>query len=178
MDNFKIIAAVKNDEDFKLALDSKVNTIFHLSSNVLKIKKQANLAHFSGKKLFIHVDFAEGIAKDLFGMKILKMFGVDGIISTNGKIIKYAKEEGLLTVQRFFIIDSRSIDSTVESVKQSKPNMIEIMPGVVTKVISRLKENISIPIIAGGLIETCEEVEEALELGIYKISTGCKQLWN
>lgn len=173
-----VISAVKNDEEFKIALKSNVEIIFHLTPNIIKLKKQVSMVHSSGKKIYIHIDFAEGIAKDLYGMKMVKALGVDGIISTKANIIKFAKEEGLLTVQRFFIIDSRSIESTIESIKQSKTDMIEIMPGIVPKVISKLKEKIIIPIIAGGLIETQEEANSAFNAGATAISTGSQMLWN
>ena len=174
---FKVISAVKNSDEFKVALDSKVNIIFHLNPNIIKLKKQVNAVHSSGKKIYIHIDFAEGIAKDLYGMKMVKSIGVDGIISTKTNIIKLAKEEQLSTVQRFFIVDSRSIDSTIESIKQSKTDMIEIMPGIIPKAISKIKKEIFIPIIAGGLIETETEMKAALDAGAYAISTGSKALW-
>lgn len=108
---------------------------------------------------------------------MVKSIGVDGIISTKTNIIKLAKEEQLSTVQRFFIVDSRSIDSTIESIKQSKTDMIEIMPGIIPKAISKIKKEIFIPIIAGGLIETETEMKAALDAGAYAISTGSKALW-
>jgi hypothetical protein len=48
--------------------------------------------------------------------KVIEM-GVDGIISTRTNIIKFARQEGLTTVQRFFIVDSHSVDTTVELVQ-------------------------------------------------------------
>jgi glycerol uptake operon antiterminator len=173
----KVIAAIKTDDEFNLSLNSNADTIFHLSPNILKIKKQTTIAHSYGKRIFIHIDLAEGIAKDLYGIKVLKNIGVDGIISTKTNLIKFANEEGLKTIQRFFVIDTRSIDSISESLKQSKANMIEIMPGIVTKIISRLKEKVNVPIIAGGLIETKIEIDEALKAGAYAISTSNIGLW-
>jgi glycerol uptake operon antiterminator len=102
---------------------------------------------------------------------------VDGIISTRTNIIKMAKEEGVFSIQRFFILDSHSIDTTLESLKSSKADMIEIMPGIIPKIIKRLKESVDIPIIAGGLIETKEEIKEILKSGAFAISTGKEELW-
>ena len=56
--------------------------------------------------------------------------------------------------------------------------MIEIMPGVVEKVIKYMKEKVSVPIIAGGIIETEEEVKNALDAGATAISTGKKEFWS
>jgi glycerol uptake operon antiterminator len=55
--------------------------------------------------------------------------------------------------------------------------MIEIMPGVVPKVITRISAQTKRPVIAGGLIETEEEVKEILNSGAAAISTGKKALW-
>ena len=93
-------------------------------------------------------------------------------------MIKLAKDTGLKAVQRFFIIDSKSIWATVEGIKNSKADMIEIMPGIVVRVIERLKSEIDVPIIAGGLIETAEDVKSAETSGAFAVSTGKKDLWN
>ena len=65
----------------------------------------------------------------------------------------------------------------VDSQKNSHADMVEIMPGVVGKVIAALKECISVPVIAGGLIETREEVDAALASGAAAVSTGKAELW-
>ena len=144
----------------------------------MTIEEKLNQAHSEGKKYFIHIDLAEGIGKDKSGIEFVKKLGVDGIISTRSGIIKAARELGVFTVQRFFIVDSHSIQTTLEAVKTSKPQMIEIMPGSVAKVISGLKNSLDIPIIAGGLIETEEEAVEIIKCGASAVSTGSVILWN
>ena len=172
-----IIAAVRNDDEFNSAILSSGKIIFDLSPSMLTLEEKIKKAHKSNKKLFIHLDLAEGIGKDKAGVCYVKKLGVDGIISTRVNIIKFAREEKLFTVQRFFIVDSQSLNTAVESVKSSKPDMIEIMPGVVEKVIKYMKEKVSVPIIAGGIIETEEEVKRALDAGATAISTGKKEFW-
>lgn len=107
----------------------------------------------------------------------MKMMGVDGIITTRSNIIKYAREFEVVALQRFFIIDSKSISTTVETLNSSKANMIEIMPGNNPKAVKRLREKINVPIIAGGLIETKEEALEILKSGATAVSTGACELW-
>ena len=177
MKNIKIIAAVRSNEELVLAANSSVEIIFMLAPNIADLKEQADLIHKAGKKIYIHLDLAEGIGKDEYGIRFAKEQGVDGIISTRTNIIKLAKKEGLFTVQRFFIVDSHSVYTTIESAKSSKADMIEFMPGTVSKVIDRLKKELDIPIVAGGLIETAEEIEEAIMCGAVAISTGKKQFW-
>ncbi|MBR2500356.1 MAG: glycerol-3-phosphate responsive antiterminator [Clostridia bacterium] len=177
MDILKIIAAARNAQELLAALDSKVEIIFMLSPNISDIKKQTEIVHKAGKKLFIHLDLAEGIGKDEYGIKFVKEQGVDGIISTRTNIIKLAKKENLFAIQRFFVVDSQSVYTTIETAKTSKADMIEIMPGTMVKVIKRIKEEIDIPIIAGGLIETKEEFEAAISCGALAVSTGKKEFW-
>ena len=52
------------------------------------------------------------------------------------------------------------------------------MPGVVPKVISEFSKKLEIPIIAGGLIESEDEMNLAFDAGASAISTGKKGLWN
>ncbi len=172
-----IIAAVKNSEDFEAALRSDIQTIFLLKSNIIQIDALAQRAHAFEKLLFIHMDFADGLSKDASGVAYLSTKEIDGIISTRTNIILAAKELGIPTIQRFFMIDSRSVDTALESLRQSKADMIEIMPALAYKSIARMKHSVSVPIIAGGLIEFKEEIYPALNAGASMISTGKQELW-
>lgn len=174
----KVIAAVRTKDELIWASSSDVKIIFDLSPNIMTVEENLSKVHSVGKKYFIHIDLAEGIGKDKSGIEFMKKLGVDGIISTRPGIIKAARELGVFTVQRFFIVDSQSIDTTVESLKSSKAQMIEIMPGCVLKVISNLKNIVDVPMIAGGLIETKEDVQNALNSGASAVSTGKQSLWN
>lgn len=173
-----IAAAIRTEKDFSTALRSDVDMIFLLHSNIMTVHQYIKEIHSAGKKAFIHVDFAEGIGKDRYGLEFLAKQGVDGILTTRTNIVKAAKEYGLITVQRFFIVDSHSLGTSVESIKISKPDIIEIMPGVVTKKIKEFAEKANVPIVAGGLVETIEEVRAALDAGATVVSTGEADLWN
>lgn len=173
----RIIAAVRTADDFENAVKSNVGIIFHLSPDLHTIADMAKKAHDCGKKLFIHLDLATGIGKDKSGILYAKSAGVDGVLSTRVNIIKAARECGVFTVQRFFIVDSRSVDTTVEAVKASKADMIEIMPGVLTKAIKKLRQLVNVPIIAGGLIDTMDEIREAITSGATAVSTSKNELW-
>lgn len=173
----KVIAAVRTDKEFERAVNSKVDIIFDLSPDLLSLGKKVEAAHYKNKKIFIHIDLASGIGKDKSGLLYAKSVNVDGVISTRANVIKLARELGMFTVQRFFIIDSQSVDTTVETQKSSKADMVEIMPGIVVKAIEKLKKCVTVPIIAGGLIESREEVEQAILHGAAAVSTGKEELW-
>jgi len=172
-----IIAAVRTERELELAIQSGATTIFYLSPNILTLEQVVKDVHAAEKKIFLHMDLAEGIGKDKAGLLYVKQHGVDGIISTRVNIIKAAREAGLFTVQRFFIVDSQSVNTTLEGIRASKPDMIEIMPGTVTKVIADLKNKLNIPIIAGGMIESRLEARDALQSGATAVSTSKRELW-
>lgn len=171
-----IIAAV-HDGAFDEALKSPVEIIFLLNANILTITDMISKAHSLNKKLFVHVDLAEGIGKDKAGVEYLLKCGADGIISTRSNIIKAAKEKGIFTVQRVFALDSQGVQSIDGILENSRPDMIEIMPGVVCKVIARLYKK-GYSVIAGGLIETKSDMTDALKAGALAISTGKRELWS
>lgn len=170
-----IIAAVQEDS-FGFALESSAQIIFHLKANLLTVKERIEAAHKAGKKIFVHIDLADGIAKDKTGIEYLKNLNVDGIISTRAQLIKYAREFSLVTVQRFFALDSQGTHSIEDMLSITHPDFIEIMPGVIKKVIEHFS-NKGIPVIAGGLIETKAEVTSALSGGALAVSTGKSALW-
>ncbi len=172
-----VIAAVRNNEDFEIAIKSKVKIIFDLAPGIAEIGDKIKKAHSAQKILFAHIDLATGIGKDKSGIEFLKNLGLDGILSTKASMIKTAKELGLKAVQRFFIIDSKSVTATVEGIKSTKADMIEVMPALVFRVIKRLKAEVDVPIIAGGLVETAEDVAAACDSGAFAVSTGKHDLW-
>lgn len=175
--NKNIIAAVRTNDELVKATNSDVSIIFMLCPNIWDIESQAGLVHKANKKLFIHIDLAEGIAKDECGIRYAKKCGVDGIISTRNNVIKLAKGLGIFTVQRFFIVDSHSIETIIDTAKNLKADMVEVMPGVVPKVIKKLKAKIDMPIVAGGIIDSEKEIEDAFESGASAVSIGKESFW-
>ena len=173
-----VIAAVSSEQELEVALKSGAGVIFMLRANILTLQKCVESASQKRKKLFVHADMTEGIAKDEFGIAYIAQSGADGIISTRANLIKASKKAGLMTVQRFFVIDARSVETALESVKNCKPDLIEIMPGVVSKVVARFKENGNIPVILGGFIETKQEIISALSAGAIAVSTSKQALWD
>ncbi len=173
----KIAAAIRTEKDFSKALRSNVDMVFLLHSNIMTIVPSVKEIHAAGKKAFVHIDFAEGIGKDRAGIEFLARQAVDGICSTRTNLIKMGKDNGLITVQRFFVIDSHSVETSLDSIRISRPDIIEIMPAIVTKKIKEFSDKVDVPVIAGGLVETEEEVLAALDAGATVVSTGETALW-
>ena len=176
-DDNPIIAAARTAEELKAALASDVEIVFLLHATLSNLSRRMESAREAGKRLFIHMDLVEGLSKDGAGVEFLASLKPDGIISTRSGCIHAAREAGITCIQRFFMVDSRSVVTALESIRQTRPDMIEILPGIAYKAITRMASETDIPVIAGGLIETKEEIYKAISAGAAAVSTGARELW-
>ena len=119
-----VIAAVA-DSKWDAAVSSPAGIIFYLQGNLLTLKERVNQAHKASKPVFVHIDLAEGIARDKTGLAFIAECGVDGILTTHGNLIKSAREIGLFTVQRFFALDSKGIENVEDIVSDIIKNVRE-----------------------------------------------------
>jgi len=173
-----IIAAIRNEAELNIALENNPKVVFVLSCSILDVEDICLRLKEKGKIVFVHLDMVEGLKGDAYGIKYIKSCQVDGIISTRVYTIKQANKQGLMTIQRIFMIDSQSLKTGVQGIIEAKPTAIEIMPGVAGKIIEQMSKATRVPIIAGGLIKEKAEVMEVLAAGAIAISTTAQGLWN
>lgn len=174
-----IIAAIRDIDNVDIVIDKPIKCIFLLTGNILNIKYAVQHLQRADKRVFLHVDLLEGISKDNVGIRyIAQEVKPDGIITTRGNLIGYAKKEELFTIQRIFILDSLAIDTAEKSIRKINPDAVEILPGVIPKTIKRLYEDVNHPLIAGGLIQNSSEVKVALNAGALAISTSKQEIWD
>ena len=57
------------------------------------------------------------------------------------------------------------------------PDVIEILPGVMPKIIRKVNGISKVPVVAGGLISDREDVMLALDNGAVAISSTSKKVW-
>jgi hypothetical protein len=96
-------------------------------------------------------------------------------MSTRPNLIHHAKELGLITVQRFFLLDSISFENVVR--QSSHADVIDILPGAMPDVIRRLSQRVTQPLIASGLLTDKRDVCGALAAGAVAVSTTSEELW-
>lgn len=174
-----VIGAIRDIEQIDELVRSNVGVAFILSGNLLNIKEISDRIRSSGKKICIHVDLIEGLGKDRAAIDYIKKeIKPDGIITTKATLAKYARQEGLFTILRLFVIDSQSLVTGIKNVNDTMPDAVELMPGIASKLIQKLKGKISVPVIAGGLISTKEDIIDSLSEGVFAVSTSCQELWN
>lgn len=175
----QVIIAVKNLEDIPKVLKSPSKIVFLLCGNILNIEEVTRELKEAGKTTFIHLDMISGFdSKEVLVIDFLKENSyADGIISTKPTMIKYAKKSGFLAIQRCFMFDSLSIENSKKMLKDGNPDALEMLPGVMPKIIARLSKEMKIPLIAGGLISEKEDIKIAIDSGAAAISTTKKELW-
>jgi glycerol uptake operon antiterminator len=173
-----VIASVKNDEGLKHCNQSECGIAFILYGNICNISDIVEEVKAIGKKAIVHVDLIEGLSTKEISVDFIQKFtDADGIISTKPGIIRRANEIGMFCVQRFFMMDSISYFNIVKYAKSSKPDVIELMPAGLNKIITLLMEEIDKPVIASGLIYDKDDIFKALSAGAQAISTTYSALW-
>ena len=177
-ENEPIIAAVKSEEQLCRALASDCNVIFFLFGNICNIASLVDRVKDAGKHALVHVDLINGLAAKEIAADFIRSFTrADGIISTKPQLLRHAKEVGLITVLRVFILDSMALDNIDKLRSSCNPDLIELVPGLVPKVIKQVKSLYRTPIIAGGLIRDKDDTMSALSAGAVCISTSCEAAW-
>ncbi|HHY53462.1 MAG TPA: glycerol-3-phosphate responsive antiterminator [Clostridiales bacterium] len=179
LDDIPIIAAVKEDAALEKALESESKIIFLLYGTACTIEGIVNRVKEAGKYAFVHIDLVDGLSSKDGAIDFIRQYTkADGIISTKASQIKYARKQGLATIQRVFAIDSKAIDNIGNQVALSDVDMIEVMPGIIMpKVLKIIMEKTQVPVIAGGLIRDKEDVISALSAGVIAISTTKEDIW-
>ena len=175
---FPIIAAVKDEKELKESLMTDCKVIFILFGNICNISDIVEKIKNKDKLAIIHADLVQGLSAKTEAIDYLKLnTKADGIISTKGNLVKYAVEIGLIGILRNFIIDSMAMENVNKQVSLANPDMIEIMPGIMPEIIEKIKSELKLPLIAGGLISEKKDVIAALAAGADAVSTTKIGLW-
>ena len=174
-----IIAAVKDEAGLSPALQSDVEVIFVLFSDILEIAKITSQIKTAGKSAFVHVDLVEGLSRHEVAVDFIKEnTQADGILSTKLSQIQRAGALGLISIQRFFLLDSLALRNVERQLAgRDGADFIEVLPGLMPKVISSLCERAAKPLIAGGLINEKNDAVAALAAGALAVSSTNESVW-
>jgi len=173
-----IVAAVNDMNKLPQALTSPCDVVFLLKGNIFNLKDTVDKVHGAGKIIYVHFDLIDGFSSDQVALKYVKeIIHPDGVITTRSNLIKYARDLNLGVIQRLFMIDSLSVETGIRSVTSSRPDAIELLPGIIPRIVKRVTRETKIPIISGGLIESKDDVIANLKAGAVGISTSRQDLW-
>lgn len=173
-----VLPAVHKLKDVEAVLASPFSYMVLLGGHLGQLKNIVDLANQHGKKVLLHADLIDGLKNDEYAAEFLcQSIRPAGIISTRSSVIGRTKQNGLIAIQRLFLIDSDALERSYTVLDKNRPDFIEVLPGVIPDIISEVKQRSGIPIIAGGLIRTQEHVKQAIEAGASAITTSRKELW-
>lgn len=173
-----VIPAVRTYQDFKLAMDGPWPAVIMLFGDIITLPGYLETAKKSKKRLIIHFDLLDGVGKDHSGIKYLSRLGVTALITIKSHLAKLARDEGMIVIQRLFLMDSDSLRTGIQLLKTFKPDAVEILPASVpVSAVEQLSRETRLPILAGGLASTADDVIDALKKGIYAVSTSRRELW-
>ena len=174
-----VIPAIKNKINLEEACSCESEIVFVIMSTLSNIDEIITSLKENNKIVFVHVDMIEGLSSSNYSVEyIMKNTKADGIITTKHSIVNFAKKNDICVIQRFFILDSFSFKKTITHVRENKPDAIEVLPGVMPKIIKRVCNLLNLPIITGGLIDEKDDIINALNAGAEGISTTDKGLWD
>lgn len=174
-----IIAAVKNDDDLDASLQSEIGIIFILYGDICSIEGIVKKIKDSGSIAIVHLDLIAGLSSKEAALDFLKnKVGADGIITTKNSLVRHAKKLGLYSIVRYFVVDSMALTSIEKQMKECCPDAIEILPGIMPKIIKKVNSISRVPVISGGLIADKEDVVSALNAGAISISATRREIWN
>ena len=177
----RIVPAVKHLQDLAEVLNIPwVSVVILLGGDINDLEEMLKVrSKYPDKFLLAHVDLLNGIGKDESGIRYLKHLGLEGIVSIKWQLLRYAKENNMLTVQRLFLVDSEAIRTGLKVIKQTSPDALEILPATVPKfVIDELHKATALSILGGGLLRTEEDVRTALSNGLTAVTASRRNLWN
>ena len=174
-----IIAAIKDMEDLKLCCSLEdIQVVFILFGDICTIPSIVKQIKDAGKFAIVHIDLIGGLSSKEIAVDFIKLSTeADGIISIKVPLIKRGKELDITTVQRCFLLDSMAYENIHQQQHQVKPDFIEVLPGVMPQVISRMCKVSKVPVIAGGLISEKQAVMSALTAGAMAVSSTNHEVW-
>ena len=173
-----VITAVKDEEGLEHALEKDCAMVFILFGTVCNVGKIVERVKERGKLAIVHVDLIAGLSSREVAVDYIKDHtDADGIISTKPALVKYAMELGLIGGQRAFLIDSIALENVRKQLAVFQPDFMEIMPGVMPKVLKKVREDTPVILVAGGLLSDKQDIMAALQAGADAVSTTKEELW-
>jgi glycerol uptake operon antiterminator len=133
---------------------------------------------FDKLPVLLHIDLVNGLANDDSGLRyVATLEGVDGVVTVRHHLAPLARKLGLMSVVRLFLQDGRAVERGLGVIDKSKPDAVEVLPGVAFLQVAERFNHLPIPCIAGGLIRSAEVVKQILAGGCRAISTSNVELW-
>ena len=176
-----VIMAIKDGKDLRECLkdeyqDNKI--VFVLFGNIETIPTIVKKLKAKDKIVFVHENLIEGLSSSHYSPSFIKKYtDADGIITLRAQNAYEARRIGLSTVFRFFLLDSLSYENVKDTIKTTSSDLLEVLPGIMPKMIGEISKRYPTPLVAGGLIRDKSDVIDALNAGAIAVSSSNYAVW-
>lgn len=178
--DFTIIPSIRRLNDLETALAGSRSVILLTGADIVSLKPLSDKVHAAGKKSLINMELLGGFGRDQVGIKLLKnYYHIDGVMSTDNKRLGMARNAGLFTIQRFMLTDSRALETTLRILKTSPADAAEILPAMAAeRMVTSLRKVTNMPLLAGGFIQTRDDLEHIRAAGFDGVTTSNKYFFS
>ncbi len=175
----RIIPAVRDPEHLPKATAAAGKIVYLLCGTPENIGEMAACVSGCGKVPIVNLDLIAGFARDAAAIEFMARRGLRGIISTHQVPLRAAHNLGLFAIQRTFLLDSAALESSLRAARQSGLDAVEVLPAIVAPYLVRElnRENCSVPVIAGGLVQSLRQIHDLIDQGVNAVSVGNPGYW-
>ena len=171
-----VILAISSGREFEKFMDSPISGCVLMNLHLSMVGAFVEKAHSSGKQIYLHIDLIKGITADEAGCEfVCQVLGVDGIISTKGKVVETAKRLKKIAILRMFLIDTQSLNKGKKMIGELQPDYVEVLPGIACSILPKIKEETGADFLCGGLIDSAEQIAECLKQGAVAVTISNRE---
>ena len=179
LERSRIIPAIRGPEYIPAAIASPTVIVWLLYGTPLTLGDIVRQVRSAGKLPVANLDLLTGFAQDADAVELLAAQGIAGVVSTRQSVLRAARAQGIIAVQRTFVVDSIAVGNITRSLQHFIPDAIELLPAAAAPLcLSALQSTQpELPVIATGLVTTMRQVEELTHFGVCSIATSDVSLW-
>jgi glycerol uptake operon antiterminator len=171
-------AAIVSENQLGAAVTSRTPIVFMLRGNGLALGPAIRQIHAAGKLAAVHLDLVDGVRADGRGVAWLARAGADAIITSHGRLMSVIRDEGAVAIQRLLLSRRTHLDTAFSAVSRARPDIIEVLPGVILPALAGVMPPFGVPLLAGGFIRTAEDAQAVLAAGAAGVTTSTASLWD
>jgi glycerol uptake operon antiterminator len=175
-----IIPALRSLRDVDAAASAPCRLVYLLGASLSDLDEYLHKLRSQDKEVLVNLDLFAGLSRHGEAVAYLAASGCSGIISTHIDVLGVARSHGLFAIQRTFVIDSDSVNSSMRSLARFLPDALELLPApVAPRLVPRLQKDFpSVATVGGGLVSDLAEADSLIRQGLDAVSTGNPNLWS
>jgi glycerol uptake operon antiterminator len=175
----RVIPAPRLLEHIPRAAASPAKIVFLLCGTPVTIGDAVAQLRDKGKLPIANLDLLQGFSQHVQAVEFLAKTGVAGIISTHQNLLRAATSNGLIAVQRTFMLDSAAVENSIRTLKNFLPDIVELLPAVAAPIVlPRLRAAFpDLLVTACGLMTSLKQIDDLVKQGVTAVSASDPALW-